>query len=56
MSCSKTGEPIEMPFGLWTRVGSWIFVFGVGPDHPKRRVQFLGESTLPGMPDDTAAA
>ena len=21
VSCAKTAEPIEMPFGLWTRVG-----------------------------------
>ena len=21
MSCAKTAEPIEMPFGLWTRMG-----------------------------------
>jgi len=21
MSCAKTDEPIEMPFGVWTRVG-----------------------------------
>ena len=21
MSCAKTAEPIEMPFGIWTRVG-----------------------------------
>jgi len=21
MSCAKTAEPIEMPFGMWTRVG-----------------------------------
>jgi len=30
MSCAKTSEPIEMPFGLWTRVG---------PDPEKVRVQ-----------------
>jgi len=22
MSCAKTAEPIEMPSGIWTRVGS----------------------------------
>jgi len=22
VSCAKTAEPIEMPFGLWARVGS----------------------------------
>jgi len=21
VNCAKTAEPIEMPFGLWTRVG-----------------------------------
>ena len=23
MSCAKTAEPIEMPFGMWTQMGPW---------------------------------
>jgi len=26
VSCAKTVEPIEMPFGLWTRVSSRVHV------------------------------
>jgi len=29
MSCAKTAEPIKMPFGFWTRVGSRKHVLGV---------------------------
>ena len=32
MSHAKTAEPIEMPFGLWTPVGSRHPVLGGGPD------------------------
>jgi len=28
MSCAKTAEPIEMPFGVWTQVGSTKHVLG----------------------------
>jgi len=28
MSWAKTGEPIEMPFGVWTRVGPRKHVLG----------------------------
>ena len=27
MSCAKTAEPIEMPFGFWARMGSRSHVF-----------------------------
>jgi len=26
MSCAKTAEPIEMPFGIWTRMGPRKYV------------------------------
>jgi len=28
MSCAKMAEPIEMPFGLWTRMGRKKHVLG----------------------------
>jgi len=34
MSPSETAEPIEMSFGLWTRLGSRNHVLGWGPDPP----------------------
>jgi len=30
VSCAKTAEPIEMPFGLWTRVGPREHVLHAG--------------------------
>jgi len=43
MSPAKTAEPIEMPFGLWTRVGPRNCVrWGSISHHGKG--QFLGES------------
>jgi len=36
----KTAEPIEMPFGLWTRVYSRNYVLDGGPDNPKGKGQF----------------
>ena len=32
VSCVKTAEPIEMPFGLWARVGSGNYVLNGAPD------------------------
>jgi len=32
VSCAKTAEPIEMPFGTWARVGPWNHVLDGGPD------------------------
>jgi len=34
-SCAKTAEPIEIPSGMWTRVGPRNLVLGGGPDLPK---------------------
>ena len=33
--CTKTAEPIEMPFGIWTLVGPRKHVLDVGPGRPK---------------------
>jgi len=30
--CAKTAEPIEMPFGLWARMGRWNHVLDAGPE------------------------
>ena len=30
ISCAKTAEPIEMPFGIWTRVGQRNYALGGG--------------------------
>ena len=43
MSCAKTAEPIEMPFGLWARVDSANHVLGGGPDLPMGMDNFEGE-------------
>ena len=32
VSCGKTDEPIELPFGIWTRAGPRNHVLGGGPD------------------------
>jgi len=34
MSCAKMAEPIEVPFGMWTRVGPTKHVLDGGPDPP----------------------
>ena len=39
--CAKTTEPIEIPCGLWTRVGSRNHVLGAGPRIPSEKGQFL---------------
>jgi len=46
VSPAKMAEPIEMPFGLWTRVGSRNRVLDGGPDLPMRRGNF-GEKSHP---------
>ena len=43
VSCAKTAEPIEMPFGIWIQVGPRIYVLDGGPDRPMRRRNFLGK-------------
>ena len=37
--CAKTAEPIEMPFGLWTRVGPRKYVLD-GAQIPRGQRQF----------------
>jgi len=32
VSCAKTAEPVEMPFGVWTRVGRRNHVLGRSRD------------------------
>jgi len=32
MNPAETAEPIEMPFGMWARVGQHSHVLDVGPD------------------------
>jgi len=40
---TKTAEPIQLPFGLMTRVGHRYHVLDRGPD-PKGKGQFLGKN------------
>ena len=47
MSAAKTAEPIEMPFGLRTRVGLGNHVLNGGPDNPMGRGNFEGEKERP---------
>ena len=35
MKCAKMAEPINVPFGMWTRVGSTSHALGGGPDFPR---------------------
>ena len=44
MSCAKTAEPIEMPFGIWTQVGQRNQVLD-GCSYRPMKAQFLGEMT-----------
>ena len=37
---AKTAEPIEMPFGLRTRVGPWNHVLDMGVQIPHGKWQF----------------
>jgi len=43
VSPAKTAEPIEMPFGLRTRVGPRNHIFDVGQHPPMGRDNFEGE-------------
>ena len=43
MSPAKTAEPIEMLFGLWTRVGPRNYVLDGGPDPAKERGSLGGK-------------
>ena len=38
MSCAKTDEPIEIPFGVWTNVSPLNHVLDEGPDSRRGRV------------------
>jgi len=42
VSPAKTAKPIEMPFGLWTRVGPSKHVLDGGPD-PHANGNFEGK-------------
>ena len=46
VNCAKTAEPIEVPFGFWTRVGPRKHVLD-GPQIPHVKGQLLGEKTCP---------
>ena len=37
LSSAKTDEPIEMPFGFWTRLGPGNHILDGGPDPPEER-------------------
>jgi len=39
----ETAEPVEMPIGLWTRMGPRNDVLDGGPDPPREGVIFRGE-------------
>ena len=41
---TKTAEPIEMPFGLITRVGPRYHVLEEGPDPPRGRGNFWSKT------------
>jgi len=43
VSPAKTAEPIEMPFGFWTRVGPGNHVLDGIPDLPIGKSNFEGE-------------
>jgi len=47
LSPAETAEPIEMPFGLRTRVGPGNHVLDGSPDLPMRRGNFQGERGVP---------
>ena len=51
VSPAKTAEPIEMPFGLRTRVGPRDHVLDEGSDPPMGRGKFLGENGRPMLAD-----
>jgi len=40
LTCAKTAEPMEMPFGAWTRVNQRNCVLAGGPDPPRGRGNF----------------
>ena len=46
-SRAKPAEPIEMPFGLWTRLDPRNHVFGGGPGFPQEKGQFRDVTSTP---------
>jgi len=52
---TKTAEPIQMPFGMMTRVGCRYHVLDVGPNLPWGRANFGGnvESKITSLPCKT---
>ena len=52
-STVKTAEPVDMSFGIWTRVDQWNHVLYGGSRSPHAKVQFLGERTCPDIPNHT---
>jgi len=42
----KTNEAIEIPFGIWTRVGPTNHALGGGPDSRQEKGQFGGCSPI----------
>ena len=54
MSCAKTAEPIEMPFGMLNQVDPRNYVLDRGPDPLMGRGNFEGGGrACPDMPDNT---
>jgi len=49
MSCAKTDEPIEMPFGMWTRVSPRNHVLGGGAADPPGQAVIFGASLRCGL-------
>jgi len=43
VSCVKSAEPLEMPFGLWTRESKRNHVLDGDPDRPMGRGNFEGK-------------
>ena len=40
MSCAKTAKQIEMPFGMWTVMGSKNYALCGGPENPGKEAIF----------------
>ena len=45
VNCAKTAEPIEIPFGLWTGMGTRKHVLD-GAQIPKAKGQYCGKDML----------
>jgi len=53
VSCAKTAEPIRMLFWIKDSGGSKGPCIRLRSRSPNAKVQFLGEMTCPGIPDNT---